>query len=564
MTDDGPRNKGEIQEIFRRLRNVSSNRVCFDCNAKNPTWSSVTYGVFICIDCSAVHRSLGVHLSFVRSTQLDTTWTWTQLRSMQLGGNANASTFFIQHNCTSNDAQQKYNSRAAQLYREKLSQMVSKYNKIHGNKIVFESDEGDGETERDVDFFDEMHSVRPVVENLPIDNMAKLNMLDKDSENQSTTGPNVEAALRSEPSSSGPRKSTIGQRKPANKLGAKKAGIGAQKVKADFSEIEREAQMIDQMREKQDEEARAAAERRSEEEERSLVSMRLAYQDLGKQQQQRQDKLKTTDPKKADQVERLGMGIGIRSGVSHSAISDMKTIDQESPSTYNKQPSGRGDRKAESFFDDFEIIGDSSSYGLSSGFSTRKSSDWDFEKPRRRDSDDEIVAVSKPKTREPVSSISSSGGGGGGGVGDEAQKKFGNAKAISSEQFFCGGQDADFERRTNLTRFEGSTSISSADYFGDGRQRNLQSQSSLSTLQNVDLDDVKESVRQGVTKVAVTHLTISRILLIETSKSFQNYSSVQTRCSETLTIQKMSAISKKKNDETDAMSAVYSDTTLNS
>uniref|UniRef100_A0A669F9L2 Arf-GAP with coiled-coil, ANK repeat and PH domain-containing protein n=1 Tax=Oreochromis niloticus TaxID=8128 RepID=A0A669F9L2_ORENI len=76
--------KGE--SALQKVLAIPGNACCCDCGQPEPRWASINLGITLCIQCSGIHRSLGVHFSKVRSLTLDT-WEPELLKLMCELGN---------------------------------------------------------------------------------------------------------------------------------------------------------------------------------------------------------------------------------------------------------------------------------------------------------------------------------------------------------------------------------------------------------------------------------------------------------------------------------------------
>eukprot|EP00419_Tripos_fusus_P022370 CAMPEP_0172719872 /NCGR_PEP_ID=MMETSP1074-20121228/75753_1 /TAXON_ID=2916 /ORGANISM="Ceratium fusus, Strain PA161109" /LENGTH=249 /DNA_ID=CAMNT_0013545271 /DNA_START=44 /DNA_END=790 /DNA_ORIENTATION=- len=101
-----------------------ANNICCDMGNAEPQWASPAHGIFISIEAAGVHRSLGVKVSRVLSTTMDS-WTPLQLRMMELGGNKKFVEFLQEQGVPDNmPIRLKYMTRAADWYRKQLLAMA--------------------------------------------------------------------------------------------------------------------------------------------------------------------------------------------------------------------------------------------------------------------------------------------------------------------------------------------------------------------------------------------------------------------------------------------------------
>uniref|UniRef100_A0A4W5JX79 Un-named sa1614 n=1 Tax=Hucho hucho TaxID=62062 RepID=A0A4W5JX79_9TELE len=84
-----PSGDNSVEDLTRAITEdilrMPGNNMCCDCGAPDPTWISTNLGILTCIECSGIHREMGVHYSRIKSLSLDKLGTSELLLAKNMG-----------------------------------------------------------------------------------------------------------------------------------------------------------------------------------------------------------------------------------------------------------------------------------------------------------------------------------------------------------------------------------------------------------------------------------------------------------------------------------------------
>eukprot|EP00039_Didymoeca_costata_P002035 m.57148 g.57148 ORF g.57148 m.57148 type:complete len:256 (-) comp11083_c1_seq1:157-924(-) len=178
-------------EELRRLRGNKSenNNECADCTAKRPGWASLPHGVFICINCSQIHRGIGRHISQVKSFSSGTyTWYPDEIAAMREMGNTRANELYLSPqmnppNKPSEDAPQHIRERYIRDKYEKQLWVAKENSKTRHSpksspRLQLKRAQRERKAKRELSSFKPFNDTTHLTDSTHIDNKSTSNLLD--------------------------------------------------------------------------------------------------------------------------------------------------------------------------------------------------------------------------------------------------------------------------------------------------------------------------------------------------------------------------------------------------